>query len=138
MASVAFAAIAALVVSNRRTSNMPNFESSIRDTVEVHMECDGDTFSLRVDPWIVSVRPGQRLRWTFHGPAGATMRIRPDDAANWPFPGLPPQAPERAGRAIDAGRMNRGAAGGSTHKYSILLHCDGRDFDIDPDIYVWV
>lgn len=138
MTFVALAAITAFVVSRRRGSPPSGFKPTPRESVEVKVKCDANSFSLVVDPWHVYVRRERPLKWVLDGPAGSTMEIKPQDATKWPLGAtlpLPQATPNKP--TINAGNVNKNATVGSTHKYSILIECGGRTFDIDPDIYIF-
>lgn len=142
MTVVALAAVIALGLcmrrSKRRLSDKPDFKPIMRETVDVVVtECAGKNFSVEVNPSEVAVKPGAPLRWNFNGPADAKLTIKPKDQNSWPFPGLPSPAKAAPQVPVKAGNAKGDAVLGSRHKYWVVIECDGRTFNIDPDVYIF-
>jgi hypothetical protein len=109
--------------------------SQPREKVEVHVDATGDTLRINVEPWVVDVENGKPLHWVLHSTdPGATMRIEPKDAGRWPFPGPAPTRPVPPGTPFAAGRVQGSL--GSSWAYSIIVRTDGRDLEIDPEIFI--
>lgn len=142
MTVVALVAVIALGLcmrrSKRRISDKPDFKPIMRKTVDVIVkECDEKNFSIEVDPSEVGVKPGEPLQWDFTGPANAKLTIKPKDEVSWPFPGPPLPAKAAPKVPVKAGNAKGNAVVGSRHKYWVVVECDGRTFNIDPDIYIF-
>ncbi len=106
-----------------------------RERVEVRVDVVNGELKLRVDPWIVDVGNGRPLEWVLESTdPGATMRVQPKNADRWPFPGPPPTVPVPPRRPFMVGNV-RGQVG-SSYEYSILVRIEGRDLDIDPEIFI--
>jgi hypothetical protein len=109
--------------------------SNPREQVEVHVDSSGDALRLRVEPWVVDVTNGKPLRWVLNSAAvGATMRIDAKDPGRWPFPDPTPKEPVPPGTPFGAGNV-RGEVG-TVWPYSIIVGIDGREVDIDPEIFI--
>jgi hypothetical protein len=106
-----------------------------RERVDVQVDLVGNEVKLCVDPWVVDVENGKPLEWVLRSnDPNATLRVQPKDAGKWPFPGPPPGTPVPPGAPFPAGRVQ--GAVGTSWEYSILVRIDGRDVDIDPEIFI--
>jgi hypothetical protein len=140
MTVVALVAVSALVICLLRLKRLlvkPGFEPNMRNTVDVVVkECDEQSFSVEIDPSEVGLRRGGPLRWNFSGPTDATLTIKPVDQDSWPFPSLPSPAKAAPQVPVMAGNVKGNAPTGRRHKYWVVIECNGRTFNIDPDIYI--
>ncbi|MEX2527854.1 MAG: hypothetical protein WEA09_09490 [Gemmatimonadota bacterium] len=140
---MALVAIAAFFLSLRRSKDITPpqncKQANPRERVTVTFTPRSDTnFSFEVDPWEVVVTRGRPLRWELTGPRGSTIEIKPKDENDWPFPpftGGPVGGPNRP---VQAGNANQNANRPAPYRYSIILKHDGKTFDIDPEIYIWM
>lgn len=122
--------------------------------------CNTNQIGIIVRPWTAWVARGQPLRWTT--PAAVdSVAIQAIDPTRWPFqwgpgqglregPGQgqgqlqqaprqqPPQQRRsaRGGQPIQAGTVPADAPIGETYRYRILVYCQGRVLDIDPDLII--
>jgi hypothetical protein len=110
-------------------------ESHPRQVVNVHADLVGTEVRLRVDPWVVDVENGKPLKWVLQSnDVNASLRIRPKDAGKWPFPDPLPDKSVPPGQPFPAGNVKGDV--GTWSAYSILVRIDGRDLDIDPEIFI--
>jgi hypothetical protein len=113
------------------------------DSVNIRVEgCTAESTLIEVNPWAVVVERGRPLRWTTNaGQQGVdSVAIQAVTPGHWPFPWAQPgQAQRRVARpqqpTIQAGNAG-GPRGIVTYRYRILVYCDGRILDIDPDIII--
>jgi hypothetical protein len=96
--------------------------------------CATDQIQIVVRPWEAHVRRGDPLSWTLDQPTTGIDSMVIVPKADWPFteprPSVGrPQMPARAGNVRQDAPMGH-------YSYSIMVYCDGRVIDIDPEIVI--
>jgi hypothetical protein len=94
--------------------------------------CATDQIQIVVRPWEAPVRRGAAVSWPIDAPGIDSLVIVPK--GDWPFteprPSVGrPNVPARAGNVRQDARMGR-------YSYSIMVYCEGRIIDIDPEVVI--
>jgi hypothetical protein len=122
------------------------------DVISIQVSgCATEYIAIVVHPWTARVRRAAPLRWTTPAEVDSVAIQAVHDG--WPFPWPaapqpthppqlrppPPPRPRRSapgGTPIQAGPITPGVPMG-VHSYRILLYCEGRVIDIDPEIIIF-
>lgn len=105
--------------------------------------CYTDQIGIAVRPWTALVAPGDTVRWST--PAAVdSVAIEAIDPAHWPFRWADGQQQEQpvqrrvalGGDSIQAGVVPLDAPIGEVYRYRILVYCELRVIDIDPDVMI--